>query len=185
MIARFGWMCLAALAMLGTVATSTEAQIVGIEETQYQPGPPPTAQPKGTFTVPGTGKTYRVYVDYGYQDKGMFTPDETVTKGGVSSGTITTKVGGGDNGNWSSKDAHTLTNPKVGLYARARLQESTDGVNFTDVAGGTPVAYKLVGIPPTKDCEDEEEEPLAPSLGEYALSQFASRGVVAGGKDRT
>lgn len=158
---RFRLMCVAVLGTLCAYTGTAYSQIITITDAQYK-AIPQTAEPQGTYTYPGTGKAYRPFVDYGYIDKGVYTPDGTVSKGGPGQPEVITKVGGGANGNWSSKDTHTLTNPKVGLYARARIQQYNPTTMGWDEVTGT-ATYELVGVPvPPGGCEEESEEPREP-----------------------
>jgi hypothetical protein len=175
MSVRFGWMGLAAVGMVGLVVTSVDAQTAVITDAQFKAaagGNPATAEPKGTFSYPGTGKTYRPFVDYGYLDNGEFKADLNVSAGGPGQPEVVTKQGGGDSGNWSSKNAHNLTNPKAGLYARVRVQQFNNTTNAWDFVPGTQ-DLELVPVPPGGGGDDNEPLPL--SIEEYAVSQFSSR----------
>jgi hypothetical protein len=141
MSTRFGLICAATVVMLtGAVADTATAQVISISSVGYTApvvAPPKKASstPNGTMSLPGDGKTYRVYCDFGTLTMGNFAADATVSAGGSSGVTIT--IAGG-NSNWTTAltGPFELTNPPANHYCRARLQRlKNDGVTWEDLAG--------------------------------------------------
>ncbi|MBY0456343.1 MAG: hypothetical protein K2V38_03290 [Gemmataceae bacterium] len=142
---RFGLIAASVVAMIGlTEAASVAARpptfTITIEDVQYKAaagGNPASAQPKGTYSVSQKG-TYRVFIDYGTINNGVFTATPDVSKGG-SSGNDINVVG---NQNWIAAVRHDLKNPPANLYARARLQQLDAATGDWNNIEGV-VAYKL------------------------------------------
>lgn len=94
------------------------AQIVTITATNYMAGPPPSAKPQGTYSVPvkHVNSDWRIVVDYGTIAGGQF----SLWQGGA---TITVTPTGGGLFNWAQLPPPTqLMNPPQGLHVRVRLQ---------------------------------------------------------------
>jgi hypothetical protein len=139
---RFGLLGLMAVVMMGGgFLSKAKAQIVVITDVQYTPPAGQNkakANPKGTLSLAGNGDSYKVVVDYGTINGGIFTPDANVNAGGDTVAIISRRAA---NHNWTIVNGpHELTNPPAGLHVRARIQKwSALTTTWNDVAGA--VAY--------------------------------------------
>ncbi|MDY3563817.1 hypothetical protein R5W23_005439 [Gemmata sp. JC673] len=148
MLMRFGLLCSFAMLMLLADVGTAKAQIIVITDVQYTApanGNPAKAEPKGTWSLPGDGNSYRVVIDYGTITNGSFTQAANVSAGGLGD-LVITKVGGGGTYPWRSNGPHNLTNPPQGLYARARIQKMV-GMNWQYVGGPGTEAFAPIPIP--------------------------------------
>jgi hypothetical protein len=92
------------------------AQILTITSAGYVAGPPPKADPQGTYSVPPKSGTWRVLFDYGTVNNGNFTPDLTIGVGGTAA--VPQLMG-----NWGPLGQETLKNPlPANTHVRAQLQ---------------------------------------------------------------
>ncbi len=87
-------------------------------------GPPPKADPQGTWSKPVNTGEWRVKWDYGTVNNGVFTPNSNIGIGGATLSFPPTQ----GNGTWGLTGPETLTNPPAGTNVRARLQQKVDGV---------------------------------------------------------
>lgn len=95
-----------------------DAQIVTITNTGYIAGPPPKADPQGTWSIPANSGTWRVKFEYDTVTNGVFTLDNTIGTGGTVNCTVNQS-----NGNWGPIGPETLINPlPAGAHIRAQLQ---------------------------------------------------------------
>lgn len=150
MIARFGLICAATVAMIGGVTGSASAQVVSFTGSGYAannpPAQPSTIAPYGTFSVPmNMAGQYRVAVDYGILDFGVFKPYALGTVGipalSYSAAQNVNAVGG--TFNWSVA-AQNASGVNADTQIRAQLQRSVNnGVNWASV--GNPSL--LAGLP--------------------------------------
>lgn len=105
------------IALTGGIAS---AQIVTITSANYVAGPPPKADPQGTYSIPGN-VAFRVVFEYGTVSAGAFTLDNTIGAGGTVNFAVT-KLGG--NGKWGPLGQETLKNPlPANTNVRAELQK--------------------------------------------------------------
>ena len=117
-----------------------EAQIVTISRSGFVAGPPPKADPQGTWSVPANSGPWKVVFEYGIVTDGTFTRDLTIGTGG----TVNLPAAGG-NGTWGPFGRETLKNPlPAGTSVRAQLFKQVNG-NW-----GMPVAtaYEPVAVAP-------------------------------------
>jgi hypothetical protein len=123
MSARFALICLTMVVSVSEVQAAGTG-IVTITNSGYVAGPPPKADPQGTYSVPAVGD-WKVVFDYGTVSGGTFTLDNTIGVGGSKSFTTT----GAYNGSWGPIGQETLKNPlPANTNIRARLQKKVNGV---------------------------------------------------------
>jgi hypothetical protein len=102
-------------------ASAADAQIVTITSANYVAGPPPKADPQGTWSIPATTNAWRVKFEYGTITGGTFTLDDSIGVGGIK---ILAVPRTGGNGTWGPLGQETLKNPlPANTNVRARLQK--------------------------------------------------------------
>jgi hypothetical protein len=125
MNARFSLNCARVVAMILLTGGIAGAQIVTITTANSVAGPPPKADPQGTWSFPAGGGNYKVVFEYGTVNAGTFTLDLTIGAGGTVN--LPVKAGGA-NGTWGPIGQETLQkNPlPKNTNVRAQLQKEID-----------------------------------------------------------
>ncbi len=109
----------AAFAGMLLTAGAADAQIVTVTP-NYGAGPPATAKPSGTYSVPASevNLKWQVVCDYGTITNGVF----TLWSGPAEVATPLNPGAGGGPFSWTQANPVNITNPPTGVYVRARLQ---------------------------------------------------------------
>jgi hypothetical protein len=128
-VAKTRTLFVALVAMLGFAGTA-DAQIVTITATNYVAGPPPKADPQGTWSVPPMSGSYKVEFDYGAVTNGTYTVNYNIGLGG----TVGVPIRGG-NGTWGPIGQEPLMNPlPANTHVRARLMKQNQQGTWDTVA---------------------------------------------------
>jgi len=140
----FGLTCMVAILTLTCgFAGTAEAQIVSITNVQYTAAngnTPAKAEPKGTWSLPGGGDSFRVLCDYGTVNFGVFTVDATISPA-VASATVIAK-GGGGNFQWVVSNPSNLASVPANLNVRAIIEKYNANTQTWSAVGN--IDYKAI-----------------------------------------